>query len=80
MGTVTVLPCNVRTIQNVRTATIDMAKRYGRSEQARRHAFATAMRELTEGSSSAWAIQKARQELRDVQLRLCGTSPGPEAA
>lgn len=79
MGTVTVLPCNVRTIQNVRIAVGDIAKRYGRSDAARRHAFASAMRELSTGASSAWAIQKARQELRDVQLRLCGTT-GPEAA
>lgn len=80
MGTVIAVPCNFRTVRAVREAVELMGRRYGRSASARRHAIASAMRELSEGGSSAWAIQKAGQELRPTQLRLCGTSPGPEAA
>jgi len=79
MGTVIRIPCNFRTVRAVRQEVDLMARRFGRNDDARRHAFASAMRELSTGASSAWAIQKARQELRDVQLRLCGTT-GPEAA
>ncbi len=58
------LPCNARELNAVRQATCDMARRFGRNEQARLQAFSHAVRLIRDGASSAWAIQAARQDLR----------------
>jgi len=58
------LPANARELNAVRQATCDMARRYGRDEEARLRAFGHAMDLMREGASSAWAVQAARQDLR----------------
>lgn len=58
------LPANARELNAVRQATRDMAKRYGRDEQARLRALRHAFDLMEEGASTAWAIQAARQDLR----------------
>lgn len=68
MGTVTVLPCNARVLNAVRTEVGLIAKRYGCSDSQRRSAFGHALRLMKEGASSGWAIQAARQDLREPRL------------
>lgn len=58
------LPGNARELNAVREATRDMARRFGRDEQARQRAFFHALQLMRDGASSAWAIQAARQDLR----------------
>ena len=79
MGTITTLPGNARTLSAVRKATVDMAKRYGADEHKRLRAFGRAMRLMRDGASSAWAVQAARQEMRDGVHSL-EAGHGPSAA
>lgn len=68
MGTVTVLPMNARVLNNVREEVGHLARRYGRTDKQRRTAFMHAFDLIDKGSSSAWAIQAARQDLRDTRI------------
>ncbi|HEY9145081.1 MAG TPA: hypothetical protein VIN36_00195 [Thiobacillus sp.] len=79
MGTVTVLPCNARTLNGVREEVGHMAKRYGCSESKRRAAFVHAVHLMEEGASSAWAVQAARQELRNLGRVTIGRPTGDAA-
>lgn len=65
MCTVINLP-NPRALSAVRQATVNMASRCGANESTRLHALARAARQLADGSSVAWAIEIARQDLRDA--------------
>lgn len=71
------LPANPRELNAVRQATCDMAQRYGRDEQARLRAFGHALQLMRDGASSGWAIQAARQDLR--QRTDFGFVPGGAA-
>ena len=78
MNNVIALPSSVRIAQDVRFAVNKIAERVGAAEAKRRHAVAHAIRVLTTGSSSAWAIQAARQDLREPARVAAGD--GPRAA
>lgn len=81
MGTVTVLPINARPLNAVRTEVSLIAKRYGADDRKRRKAFMHALRLIEEGSSTAWAIQAARQDLREpTRVQMCGRPFGGDAA
>lgn len=78
MGTVSYMPPNVRTVNNALTQVNQMARRYGASERIRLDARDRARHLMEEGASSAWAIQAARQDLREPSRASMGD--GPRAA
>ena len=65
MGTVTTLPINARVLNAMRETVNLTAQRYGASERERLRAFGRAFHLVEQGSSTAWACQAARQQLRD---------------
>lgn len=70
MGTVTTLPINARVLNAMRETVNLTAQRFGASERERLLAFGRAFRLVQEGSSTGWACQAARQQLRDKPLAV----------